>query len=365
MKTFKLALIGTAAIAALSVSARADSLDALKSQIDSLQLAAVADAPAAPATTVSWSGWARGGVLITHDASKSTDSDGYDTVDIVTRAGIYLAAKTETAVGEVGVNFGLISDAGQTETAGNGDGGSNGGNNYAHTDGFSGYWKMTPNLTMTVGILGSLSKSGYSFDANCTCWLISTGGSVGDNYTTDIATHDAAAIKLAYADGPLSIAAQVEDGNNDDGRSAVGVTGKIGYKMDSFGIDLNGGWWGNAEESLWGNQAAYAVSAGVGYSAGMFSFGGAIGTGEDRQGATITPVSVYGKVSLSDLTHFEAGWTKNLNTDSNPGEDSTAAIGFYYSPVKQITIGAEASTTFANDSDNGSYKADVVSKFSF
>ncbi len=51
MKVMKLALLGTAALAAVSVSARADDLSALKAQIEALQadVAALQAAPAVPA----------------------------------------------------------------------------------------------------------------------------------------------------------------------------------------------------------------------------------------------------------------------------------------------------------------------------
>ena len=51
MKVMKLALLGTAALAAVSVSARADDLSALKAQIEALQadVAALQAAPSVPA----------------------------------------------------------------------------------------------------------------------------------------------------------------------------------------------------------------------------------------------------------------------------------------------------------------------------
>ena len=47
MKVMKLALLGTAALVVASMGARAENLDTLKAQMDSLTLNAVADAPAA------------------------------------------------------------------------------------------------------------------------------------------------------------------------------------------------------------------------------------------------------------------------------------------------------------------------------
>jgi protein-disulfide isomerase len=65
MNALKIALLGTAALAAVSVSARADDLSNLKAQIEALnaQVAATADAPAASATVITWSGNVAAGIV--------------------------------------------------------------------------------------------------------------------------------------------------------------------------------------------------------------------------------------------------------------------------------------------------------------
>lgn len=385
MKTFKLALIGTAALAALSVSARADDLTSLKSQIDGLNLSAVADAPAAPATTVTWTGWARGGVVTGYNATNTVSSSTAQyATDIITRAEVVATAKTETAVGEVGVKVALES-SNLSEKWDNGFNTANGGGGAVGpvtTDGFSGWWKMTPNLTMTVGVLGTLAKSGYSFDAICTCWIPFDGGGVGDNSNNGATFHDPAAVQLAYADGPLSAAFQIEDANNYRNNSAFGVSGKVGYKMDAFGIDVNGGYWGAAGNAAGNQTASYNIGVGVGYSAGAFGLGASISTGQTSYySAQRTPGSVYATLKMSDQAHLELGVTHDFSTDGNDGSAGVTVFagGLYYTPVSQITIGAEAAYQSGNGNNktingtgngnygfgDGGYEADLVAKFSF
>jgi len=367
MNVFKIALLGSAALVAASVGARADSLEALKSSMNDLTIGAVADAPAAaaPATVIAWSGRVRAGVVAQNNATAGVGS--YRT-DIVANTGLYWAATTQTAVGEVGVGGGIVGGANsQVGVAGAGLAGINngylGGNATVTTDGFSGWWKMTPNLTLRGGVLGNLSKSSYSWDAAATNWYAAkTGGGV----TASSLNGDPAAVQIAYADGPLGFAVQVEDSNNGGGaalgslgnNSAFGVTAKASYKMDAIGFDLSGGYWGDA----WSSMPGWSVNGGLGYSAGPFSVGAAIGTGvKIGSTTTYTPGSAYAKLGLSDSARIEMGVTRDFATGANV---TTFGGGIYYSPAKQITLGAEAGYV-ANGANDGSYSAALISAFTF
>ncbi|MDP8995973.1 MAG: hypothetical protein M3O03_03065 [Pseudomonadota bacterium] len=360
MKFLKLALLGTAALAAASVSARADTLDSLKAAMDNLNIGAVADAPAAaaPATVVVWNGFVRAGVTTFYNGA------GIYGTDIRTYGEIKVTGKTETAVGEVGVDFQIQKDNSvNTAPLGNGNSGA------VTTDGIHGWWKMTPNMTLSGGTMGTLAKSSYSWDANATNWWSApTGGGVWGG----IPNGDPAAVQLAYADGPLSFAVQVEDANNsyvvNNSASSFGVTGKVGYKMDAIGFDLNGGYWGNAQ----GTSPAYSVSGGVGYSAGAFSVGIAAGIDQPYAQAvafTQTLGSAYAKINLSDVARFEIGATHDFGTSALDGSagQTTVGAGLYYTPVKQLAFGVEAGYGTGNSfgTVGGNYTASLISQFMF
>ncbi len=372
MKVINLALLGTAALVVASVGARAENLDALKTQMDTLTLNAVADAPAAATTLISWDGFVRAAIVTGRRVDTVGNpagifagpvvgpSDNYAT-DVRARAGINVHAKTDTAVGEVGVNVNFLA------AANDGRGIYNAGNGAVGTDGFNGYWKFTPNMTLSAGILGALSKSNYSFDAKCVCAYNDFFGGI-----EGAPLNDPTAIRIAYADGPLSFAAQLEDTNNVGSSSAVGGTAKIGYAMDMLGFDLSGGYWGNA-----GGNAAYAVSGGVGINFAPISLGVAVATG--NTGGFVSPfiaanqnytdASGYAKVALGDSASFEVGVSHDFSALSITTQDKTAGLtsfdaGLYYSPVKQLRFGLEGNYLSGGALD-GSYTAALVSWFSF
>ena len=352
MNVMKLALLGTAALAVASVGARAENLDGLKAQMNSLTLNAAADAPAAATTTISWSGYVRAAVVTGYTGNPA----GAYATDIRAKAGFNVTGKTDTAVGEVGVSI-------STQAATAGFGAYNVANPVIQTDGFSGWWKLTPNVTLTGGVLGTLSKSGYSYDAVCTCAYIDGNGAVASGV---YGGGDPAAFKLSYADGPLGFAIQVEDANNSANASAFGASGKVSYAGDMFGVDVNGGYWGNA---IAGGQAAWAATAGIGGKFGMFSLGVAGGLGSGI-GLTddYTKVSGYAKASLSDSAGIELGVTHQWNTQLTNADYTEFDAGIYYTPVKQLTIGLEGeyhSSGAASAVVDGSYTGALYTVFRF
>ena len=354
MKVMKLALLGTAALVVASMGARAENLDTLKAQMDSLTLNAVADAPAAATTSVTWTGWVRGGILTQYSGQFT---NRYST-DIIARGEIVVVGKTDTAVGEVGAKVAL-----ETSNLTDSGFGYMGGNGAVTTDGFSGWWKLTPNVTMTVGILGNLSKSNYSYDAICTCWYNGSGGGINASGLSG----DPAAVQLAYADGPLSFAVQVEDSNNFNNSSAFGGTAKIGYKADMFGIDLSGGYWGNTV-----GDAGWSASVGLGATFNPITLGVVVGTGHTlgAPGFDYTKAGGFAKLALGDTSRLELGISHDFGSsaiDVAAGQTFFGG-GVYYSPVKQITIGAEGGYTSGGSSvgnNNGAYAADLVTVFAF
>ncbi len=414
MKVMKLALLGTAALAAASVSARADSLSDLKAQIETLNarvatleatpavpagysmvafskgqdivvpgyffgnkdvgaahvisVMPTADAPAAT-TSITWSGYVRGALTTVRDRSPyhydettdaaghhiytlhNTSSDSYAT-DIRTKAGLKVEGKTDTAVGEVGARVALQATYSDNAY------GWNGGNGSVTTDGYWGWWKMTPNMTLGAGIDGSLSKNSKSFDAGCTCYYYGTGGSIATSQP-----NDPAQIRLSYSDGPIGFAIAVEDANNANNNSSFGVAAKATWSGDMFSADVSGGYVGN---SATGYEAAWVVDAGIGANLGsMASISAAVGTGSGfLYNDDYTRASAFLKLTASDSMHAEIGLTHTWNTQLSGMDSTTVGGGLYYDPVKQLTLGLEASYVSGGTKD-GSYLAGLVTIFRF
>lgn len=387
MKAMKIALLGTAALAAVSVSARADNLSDLKAQIEALnsRVASLETTPSMPAgyqmvsfskvgnehvisimptadmpasTVISWSGNVRAAVV-----AYQPYTNGISSVDVVTHAGLGVKATTDTAVGEVGVKIGIkMTGLEGTYTYNSGQSG-------LQTDHFVGWWKMTPNLTLSGGNSnsiqsGSLSKNSYQFDSICSCYETDYNGSMFNNP----AYNDAAQIALAYADGPLGFAVAVEDAANnyyypnpDSSASAFGVAAKATYKMDTFGFDLSGGYWGNPNGALGYGDASWNVNVGVGGKFDAFSIGASVGTGSDY-GYDFTRAGGYVTVALGSAASAEFGLTHNF--DGYYKDETVYSGGLYYSPVSKLVLGVEGEYT-AGSSYDGRYVADFISVFNF
>jgi hypothetical protein len=334
MKFMKLALLGTAALAAVSVSARADDLADLKAQIEALKadVANLQAAPSVPAgyslmtvgeaqsivvptlesnkfeygatannigvlptadmpasTNIQWSGFVRAalvyedsdtsnawGALAGADTSPAdVNTDGE--LHILGRGELKVVGTTDTAVGEVGALVKLRA---------NFDGSSISGVTMPEA---WGWWKMTPELTFGGGYTGSLSTINHGAD-NMT--QMYGGGLDAGPYGFG----DAAQFRLSYASGPLSAAVAIvhwDDAETHitgdvapagaplttptalDGHEEIGAEGEIKYSGDMFSVELAGG----VREDNW--------KAGIGATANlsdMFSIQVSGQIGEDNDG---------------------------------------------------------------------------------
>jgi opacity protein-like surface antigen len=412
MNAVKIALLGTAALAAVSVSAQANDLADLKAQIEGLnsRISQLESTPSVPAgyqllsvstadaiivpglnstmdknygtkahnigvmptadvpasTNIQWSGFVRAGVLYRNKKTTTTTttvvvapalpvvtvtSARDRSVDITTRAGLKVVATTDTAVGEVGVRIALLSEKGT-------HGKFNRGNASVTTDGYWGWWKITPELTLGGGVDGSLAGSSNAFDNRCTCAYIQTGGAIGSH------SDDPSQIRLSYASGPISFAVAVEDEDNNvlhgsgpGTKSALGVAGEMKYSGDAFGFDLSAGYW---DSSAPGADEDWTVNAGANMGLGdIANLGVAVGVGEDGHVAgnsdRYTKASAFLGFTLSDSVTAEIG---GLWKDGKGNRDSyTIGTGIYYTPVSQLTLGLEAS--YQRSEDQG-FNAAVV-----
>lgn len=356
MKMIKMALLGGAAMAVTAASAQADDLDALKAQIEQLnaRVAAMETAPSVPAgyqllavsegelqatpglgftareraaygnrstiisvlptadapagTTISWSGYARAGLVygntdndltatytdangavikVRADASKSDgfardangalildangvalmvsdNEDGVNDADVKARGQLRVKATTDTAVGEVGVDLRLRGNF-------NGNGDAD-----VYMDVAWGYWAMTPELTFGGGYAGSLGNIGYGYDGACTCYYT-------DNADLAFNPGDTSQMRLSYASGPFSMGIALEDasgrapgfGANDNVNvDRLGAAGEVKYSGDMFSGEISGVWRDIDEDSFTGGdpearaEDVWQVGMGVGFALG-------------------------------------------------------------------------------------------------
>ena len=257
MKTMKVALLATAALAAVSISARADDASALKAELAALN-ARVAQLEASPAlptgyslltiaegqtsatpglevlhkdavalgdkstvigimptadmpasATIEWSGYVRAAIIYSKVQGFAKDTS------IGTRGQLNMKAKTDTSVGEIGVKIGLRAQGTLLDN-----------NPNVVSNEYWGYWAMTPELTLAGGYTGSLGNIGYGYDGACSCYYT-------DNADAAFNPGDAKQMRLSYASGPLSMAIAVEDATGSNFFSGVnsdlGVATEVKY----------------------------------------------------------------------------------------------------------------------------------------
>jgi hypothetical protein len=421
MNTIKFALLGTAALAAVSVSAQASTasdIAALKAQVEALsaqvaaneaqssvpagfQLVTVSQQPAivvpgvgsvgrdvttiaivptadAPASTViQWSGFARAALVYTDGADALNAAAVNPTVnsvstpptvpsdnvyfDVKARGQINVVGKTDTAVGEVGA---------QMSVRGNwaGTGAFNGGNAGAEISNAWGWWKMTPDLTLAGGFNGSLSAIGYGYDGACSCYYT-------DNASQGTAINgDVAQMRLTYASGPMTVAVAIEDGHTTlapANVNALVVAAKISYTGDMFNAALSGAYEPNYG-AAGAPEATYALNAGIGFGlgdVGKISANAGVYSGQ-FVGDNAWKASILGSLNLSDQAHLELAygharfdrWSTALPVAVD--QDSVLA-GVYYEPVSQLTVGLEGEWIKNSVDAQSTFSADLVTVFRF
>ncbi|MFT3673162.1 porin [Aestuariivirga sp.] len=405
MKVMKLALLGTAALAAVSVSARADDLSALKAQIEALQadVAALQAAPAVPAgfslmtvsegdrivvpglevrdnnmyakkvttigvlptadvpasTVIQWSGSVRA-ALAYYDRNYYTDDYEANTLHIKARGRLDVTGTTDTAVGEVGASMSIYADIDNTQTSTTNTGFTSQ-SGTVKMDYAWGWWKMTPELTFAGGYNGSLATIGYGIRKINDAYI--SRGSVG------VDGGDFTQLRLSYNSGPIGIAVALEHtdegGNYDDLAGTpiadikggpLGVAAEVTYSGDMFNAELAGFVrdTGLYDEKYTQSQIGLGLGAKL---SDMFdvSVAGSVG---NNVFYTISPstinvgdgweVSAAIVATLSDSISAEvgAGYSKYKGEYYDDTTKTTAvAGGIYWSPVSQLKTGLQASYT--------------------
>jgi hypothetical protein len=372
MKVMKLALLGTAALAAASLSARADDLSDLKAQIEALnnRIATLEAAPSVPAgyqllsmskapaivvpgferdadllpmantisilptadvpasASIQWSGFARAALVHTNvdtdwdaiftdtgaappaDVSTSALSASDDDTDILARGKLNLSATTDTAVGAVSVAL---------EFESNWDGTAGGG--VAMTKAW-GSWAMTPEISLGGGYQGSLASIGHGADTLCDYYCSTGGTAVGGS-------GDMAQFRLSYASGPLTAAIALEDisgGAFDD--DDLGAAAEVTFAGDTFSAEVAG----------YVNEAGWQAGVGATAKMDMFDISGAFGIGNNdgpKQAGTflnstggIAPLTWVADTDNQFVD--EDFWKASVVVGANLTESVRAEIGYGY-----------------------------------
>ena len=442
MKMIKMALLGGAAMAVTAAGAQADDLEALKAQIETLnaRVAAMETAPAVPAgyalvaisegdlpqtpglemsardkaaygnkatvisvlptadapagTTITWSGFARAGLVYSNESVESTgklssdaamyadwatdgeasefcvDGDGNDNgkckvtndgvevelrdsddddIDVKARGQLRVNATTDTAVGEVGVDIRMRANF-------NGNGAGD-----VYSDVAWGYWAMTPEVTFGGGYAGSLGNIGYGYDGACTCYYT-------DNADVAFDPGDVSQMRLAYGSGPFSMALALEDAsiraggdnfNADDTLNGdkLGAAGEIKYSGDTFSGELSGVW-RNIDDNGSGIDSLWQVGAGIGFALGeIANLSLAAATGEGP--ATYT---VDGNITqlISKIPYEQSWWGVSALASMNLNDEIHAelAAGYKNREGKSFDIETEGNVNW--DSDGVEYETYAV-----
>jgi Gram-negative porin len=378
MKVMKLALLGTAALAAASLSANANDLSDLKAQIEALnsRIATLEAAPSVPAgyQLVSFSKAPRilapgevlepgdlamantFSILPTADVPASTnvqwggrvaaafvyystdeDNDLLDTNEshITANVEINMTATTDTAVGEVGVF---------TRWKASALGDSNNGGSISR---YYGWWKMTPELTLRAGYKDSIGGIGHGSDL-CNCYFNSFTGIAGSS-------GDSSQFEVRYASGPIEAAVTVGDYDDTVGvgpsDSDYVINAEVKFAGDSVSAEV-AGFFGEKDDST----EVWQVGAGATFTMDMFTLSANAGVGQFEDNHDYWLASLFARANLSDSISAEIG--VGIQDEDDFGVDVTAtgvAGGLYWAPVDKLLIGAEASWV---NTDTGGYEVD-------
>jgi hypothetical protein len=378
MKTMKVALLATAALAAVSVSARADDTAAIKAQLEALT-ARIAQLETSPAVPVGYSlltvteGQATKvpgldgsnkmlpgygdtatiiGILPTADAPATTSIEwsgyvraivgrpdyGYDDGDtewhVGTRAQLKVTGKTDTAVGEVGARIQLRAEGGGVDIDPDFFGNE-----------YWGWWAMTPEITFGGGFSGSLGNIGYGVDGACSCygtdWFTAEQRDE-DNINVGTNPGDATQVRLSWASGPISAAIALEDSDYDGGDGDMGAAAEIKYAGDTISGEISGIWYEHDDVDSVFDDTGWQIGAGLGFALGdMANLSGAASMGEEPTKGDYWNASVLLGVTLTDSARVEAG-VSYADYDDIDVQVTEAIVGVYYEPVSQLTLGLEA-----------------------
>ena len=410
MKVMKLALLGTAALAAVSVSARADNLSDLKSQIEALQadVAALQAAPSVPAgyslltmseapaivvpglevrdsnaksatvttigvlptadvpasTVIQWSGSVRAAIAYTDvdygPAPTGADPEvDYNELHLKARGRLDVTGTTDTAVGEVGASMSFFGDFDNNMAGGTGFTSQSA----AVTMDYAwGWWKMTPELTFAGGYNGSLATIGYGIRKINDAYISRGGVGVdGGDFTQ---------LRVSYNSGPVGVAIALEHtdegGNTSYTGGPLGVAAEVTYSGDVFNAEIAG--FVRDADANFGAAGGKVTQSQIGLGIGaklsdMFDISAAGSFGNNVWYKDSTGDQLLGDgweasaaivATLSDSVSAEVGIGYSTYDNDFIVADTTDTLavagGVYWSPVSQLKMGAQASWVSMDDS---------------
>ena len=385
MKTMKVALLATAALAAVSVSARADDAAAIKAQLEALN-ARIAQLEAGPALPVGYSLLALSEVdQFTLTGEKASDVSATSTAnrisvlptaDAPAAASISWSAEIRAALthrnnvqttGVTGLTTTIITPdpdgtgplpnppdivntngttynndetvikargrirAQATTSTSVGDVGIDirlqgasefGGGAAAVMNIAWGWWAMTPEWTLGGGYTGTLADPGHGMDS-----YIQFGTTIA------YGTGDQEQFRLTYASGPLTWAVALEDNDSTTSETQLAVASRINYAGDAFSASLAGYY--RPEQSPVNDY--WQIAAGATMPLGdiaTFSVNGAVAD-------TFSSATAYVSFDLTDATFFEVGAGRKWN-DGSSNDTTVINGGIYWKPVDQLKVGLQA-----------------------
>jgi len=390
MKTLKLALLGGAAIAVMAVSAQADEVSDLKSQLEALQarvsqieaqpaqasavpagaslmmfkdgqayvdptplqadnrpnaehgfsiaITPTADMPA-PVAEVTVSGNIR--TLLTYN---NVDEE-HSFLDVQSRARLIVNGKTDTAVGEVGGHIRLQG------------GDPVDGSTSASMNEWWGYWQMNEGWRLQAGRWDTASavQSGFDWDAYLSGYAqhVAPGGGFNSVGPTDGGTEQ---IRLIYNSGPITWAVSVEDAPGsqaaDTESKLPDVAAYVQYDGDGVMLMLSG-LVGEDSREAGDDQTDWFVGAGARFGLGSIatlSLAAGYGDGYvrntvislDDRDTNYWGASALLTFQMNEATRFElgGGWSDTDNNDVDVVESKwLVSGGLYWNPVSQLTLG--------------------------
>jgi hypothetical protein len=310
-----------------------------------------ADAPAS--TTIEWSGYVRAAIVyVDYGDNDSLPNEDDDDLDIYARGQLKVVGKTDTAVGEVGVQMRLRADF-DGKTDGDWSGVYTGSTTkHVYAKEMWGWWAMTPELTLGGGYTGSLGNIGYGYDGACNCYYT-------DNADVGFDPGDTSQMRLSYASGPISAAVALEDASGNGSMwgawDSLGVAAEIKYSGDSFNGEISGIY--RSEGDADWNDGTWRIGAGVGFSLGdMASISVGAQMASDENDNDFWGASILASMNLSDTSHIEAAY--GYKDYDNGGDVNAFLVGLYYDPVDQLTIGVEAE--YIDDDNNSNINNDEI-----
>ena len=376
MKTIKIGLLTTAALAAVSTMAYADGLSDLKAAIAALNTSAAisqagvqlpsgyrvnptADAAGTdlaveePFVDVKVSGYIKTGFIYSQ-----VKTNGDDKADFDVEGGVNVKGSVQSALGEVGATIQAKWDVAESTT--------NAATFALRDDGLVGFWQFADSMKLEMG-RSNAGRLENGIDKNTRrIWTVANRRIRSENAGNGFFDRDAynGFMGLTYSSGPITLQVRAHDATRGIGAGlladddAIGVSAKAVYTGDVVGFEASGGYWGEdgASGLPLASQTGVKFLAGVGTELNFIegvplSF--AAQYGELHNGTQSVKLSGSFGVTITDTigAGFGGGWTQISNTPagmpntpnntSGNHEELVAVAGVYYSPMTYLTLGLE------------------------